>query len=115
MASKHSQKWLIFLVLGMMALKWNSAKAQSSTNSCTNVLLSMSSCLNFITGNSSSPASSCCSSLANVVNSQPQCLCAALGTGAASTLGVAINQTQALALPNVCNVQTPSASQCNGT
>ncbi|KAL9243064.1 hypothetical protein vseg_016997 [Gypsophila vaccaria] len=74
----------------------------------------MSSCLNYITGNSSTPASSCCSALANVVQSQPQCLCSALSSGAASSLGVAINQTRALELPKSCNVQTPPASKCNG-
>ncbi|KNA23761.1 hypothetical protein SOVF_022250 [Spinacia oleracea] len=96
-----------------MASTWNGVKAQSGTNSCTTVLLTMASCLNFITGNSSSPASSCCSALSSVVQSQPQCLCAALNSGAAASLGVAINQTRALGLPNACNVQTPSVSQCN--
>ncbi|GJW06511.1 sister-chromatid cohesion protein 3 [Tanacetum coccineum] len=45
---------------------------------CTNVLIGMSSCLNYVTGSSKTPTSSCCSSLANVVQSQPQCLCSAL-------------------------------------
>ena len=114
MASKMSHLWLVFLVLGMTLLTYNGANAQSSINSCTSVLISMSSCLNYISGNSSSPASSCCSSLANVVNSQPQCLCAVLNSGAASSLGVSINQTRALELPKACNVQTPSASRCSG-
>ncbi|CAO2818901.1 unnamed protein product [Amaranthus hypochondriacus] len=109
-----SHLWLVFLVLGMTFLTYNGANAQSSTNSCTSVLISMSSCLNYISGNSSSPASSCCSSLANVVNSQPQCLCAVLNSGAASSLGVSINQTRALELPKACNVQTPSVSRCSG-
>ncbi|XP_010679074.2 non-specific lipid transfer protein GPI-anchored 5 [Beta vulgaris subsp. vulgaris] len=114
MASRGSQVWLVLLLLAI-ALTWGGAKAQSSSNSCTSVLLSMSSCLNFITGNSSAPASSCCSALSNVVQSQPQCLCSALSSGAASSLGVAINQTRALGLPNACNVQTPPTSQCNGS
>ncbi|XP_021762718.1 non-specific lipid transfer protein GPI-anchored 2-like [Chenopodium quinoa] len=114
MASRGSKVCLVLLVL-VMALTWNGVKAQSGGNSCTSVLLSMSSCLNFITGNSSSPASSCCSALSNVVQSQPQCLCSALSSGAASSLGVAINQTRALGLPNACNVQTPPVSQCGGT
>ncbi|KAL2935814.1 hypothetical protein RDABS01_018932 [Bienertia sinuspersici] len=115
MASKRSATWSLLLVLVLvLASTYNGAKAQSSTSSCTSVLMSMSSCLNFITNNSSSPASSCCSALSNVVQSQPQCLCAALSSGAASSLGVAINQTRALDLPNVCNVQTPPVSQCGG-
>ncbi|XP_034672579.1 non-specific lipid-transfer protein-like protein At2g13820, partial [Vitis riparia] len=58
------------------------------------------------------PSSSCCSQLASVVQSQPQCLCLVLNGGGA-TLGINVNQTLALALPGACYVQTPLASQCN--
>ncbi|KAI3798162.1 hypothetical protein L1987_33431 [Smallanthus sonchifolius] len=85
--------------------------AQSSSG-CTNVIISMSPCLNYITGNSSTPSSGCCTQLASVVKSQPQCLCEVLN-GGGSSLGLNINQTQALELPGACNVQTPPTSQCN--
>jgi hypothetical protein len=85
------------------------ATAQSG---CTSALLGMSSCLNFITGNTSTPSSSCCSQLGNVVQSQPQCLCQVLN-GAGVNLGLSINRTLALTLPGACNVQTPPVSQCN--
>ncbi|XP_027361687.1 non-specific lipid-transfer protein-like protein At2g13820 isoform X2 [Abrus precatorius] len=97
------------LVLIVMAMLSAGAAAQSS---CTNVLVSMSPCLNYITGNSSTPSSGCCSQLASVVRSQPQCLCQVL-SGGGSSLGMNINQTQALALPGACKVQTPPISQCN--
>ncbi|GMI66507.1 glycosylphosphatidylinositol-anchored lipid protein transfer 5 [Hibiscus trionum] len=91
---------------------WTGSTAQSSSG-CTNVLISMSPCLDYIQGNSSRPSSSCCSQLGNVVRSNPQCLCQVLN-GGASSLGVSVNQTQAMALPTACNVRTPPASQCNG-
>lgn len=99
------------LVLVLVASFWAMASAQSS--GCTNTLISLSPCLNYIQGNSSTPSSGCCSQLSNVVNSQPQCLCEALN-GGSSSLGININQTQALALPGACKVQTPPLSQCNG-
>lgn len=99
----------ICLVLVVMAMLCAGAAAQSS---CTNVLVSLSPCLNYITGNSSTPSSGCCSQLASVVRSQPQCLCQVL-SGGGSSLGLNINQTQALALPGACKVQTPPTSQCN--
>ena len=86
--------------------------AQSSSG-CTNVIISMSPCLNYISGNSSTPSSGCCTQLASVVKSQPQCLCEVLN-GGGSSLGLNINQSQALELPKACNVQTPPTSQCNG-
>ncbi|CAL5395436.1 unnamed protein product [Camellia sinensis] len=99
------------VILAMMAVLWAGVAAQSSS-SCTNAIISMSSCLNYITGNSLTPSSGCCSQFANVVRSQPQCLCQLL-SGGGSTLGININQTRALALPRACNVQTPPISRCN--
>ncbi|KAK9288431.1 hypothetical protein L1049_016888 [Liquidambar formosana] len=106
MASKGIEMGL-FMVL--VAMFWARAMAQSG---CTSVLIGMAPCLSYVSGSASTPSSSCCSQLASVVKSQPQCLCAALN-GGGSALGVTINQTLALALPGACNVQTPPVSQCN--
>ncbi|EXB63475.1 Non-specific lipid-transfer protein-like protein [Morus notabilis] len=98
------------LVLVLVASFWAMASAQSS--GCTNTIISLSPCLNYIQGNSSTPSSGCCSQLSSVVSSQPKCLCEVLN-GGSSSLGININQTQALALPGACKVQTPPLSQCN--
>ncbi|XP_062213303.1 non-specific lipid transfer protein GPI-anchored 5-like [Phragmites australis] len=67
--------------------------------------------MDYISGNeASTPSSSCCSQLRTVVQSKPQCLCAAIGGDASSSLGgVTIDRTRALGLPAACNVQTPPA------
>ncbi|XP_075512319.1 non-specific lipid transfer protein GPI-anchored 5-like [Primulina tabacum] len=98
------------LAMILVAMLWPYAASQS--NDCTSVIISMSPCLNFISGNSSTPSVACCSQLRNVVGSEPQCLCQVLN-GGGSNLGLNINQTRALALPKACNVQTPSVSKCN--
>ncbi|KAL8214241.1 hypothetical protein R6Q57_003690 [Mikania cordata] len=107
---QKTNRILMILVITMAALHGGSM-AQSS--GCTSVLISLSPCLNYISGNTSTPSSGCCTQLASVVQSQPQCLCQVLN-GGGSSLGLNINQTQALELPNACNVQTPPTSQCNG-
>ncbi|CAL9081094.1 unnamed protein product [Musa textilis] len=84
----------------------------SAQSGCTSAIVGLAPCLNYITGNSSTPSSSCCSQLASVVESQPACLCSVLNGGAAS-LGITINQTRSLALPAECKVQTPPISECN--
>ncbi|XP_010938077.1 non-specific lipid transfer protein GPI-anchored 15 [Elaeis guineensis] len=99
----------IGLALALVSMLFAHVSAQSG---CTTVILSLAPCLNYITGNSSTPSSSCCSQLASVVQSQPRCLCTLLN-GGASSLGITINQTLALALPGACKVQTPPVSQCN--
>ncbi|KAJ0982525.1 hypothetical protein J5N97_010780 [Dioscorea zingiberensis] len=63
-------------------------------------------------GESSTPSVPCCTQLASVVKSDPECLCELLNGGGAS-MGITINRTQALALPAACNVQTPPISECN--
>ncbi|KAH7522291.1 hypothetical protein FEM48_Zijuj07G0122700 [Ziziphus jujuba var. spinosa] len=93
-----------------MTMLWVRSVAQQSD--CTNVLISMAPCLNYVSGSSSTPSSSCCSQLANVVQKEPQCLCVALNGGGAS-LGININKTLALALPGACNVRTPPVSRCD--
>ncbi|KAG6783899.1 hypothetical protein POTOM_009581 [Populus tomentosa] len=106
MASRGTR---VGLVLLLVAITCGGAMAQSS---CTNTLMSLAPCLNYITGNSTSPSSSCCSQLGNVVQTSPQCLCLLLNNSGAS-LGINVNQTLALNLPGSCKVQTPPISQCN--
>ncbi|XVF80816.1 hypothetical protein PTKIN_Ptkin15bG0105600 [Pterospermum kingtungense] len=105
MGSRGVEMGLILVVL--VGMLWTGANAQS----CITALTSLAPCLNYITGNSSTPSSACCSQLKSVVQSSPQCLCSALNGGA--SLGIAINQTLALQLPGACRVQTPPVSQCN--
>jgi hypothetical protein len=87
------------------------ASAQSSSG-CTSTLISMSSCLNYITGNETAPPKSCCTALATVVTSKPECLCVALNSDP-TALGIDnVNKTRALGLPAECNVKTPPLSNC---
>ncbi|KAJ6336021.1 hypothetical protein OIU78_012593 [Salix suchowensis] len=74
----------------------------------------MSPCLNYITGNSSTPSSSCCTQLANVYVKSLIVLPPHSGSGQ-SLMGVNIVQTRALALPGACTVQTPSIGRCNAS
>ncbi|KAG6532028.1 hypothetical protein ZIOFF_005866 [Zingiber officinale] len=109
MAVSKSIKLLLGLGL-MVGFVLDRASAQSG---CTSVIISMAPCLGYVTGNASTPSSSCCSQLSSVLQSRPECLCSMLNGGAAS-LGITVNQTRALAIPAACNVQTPPVSACDG-
>lgn len=105
---------LLSMVLVVMALR--GVTVAQFDSSCANILLSLSPCLDYITENSSIPSSGCCSQLASVVGSQPQCLCEVVNGGASSiAASLNINQTRAFALPATCNVQTPPINACRGT
>ncbi|XP_068634898.1 non-specific lipid transfer protein GPI-anchored 5-like [Aristolochia californica] len=98
-----------FMIVLVATTLWTGARAQSS---CTTALVSLSPCLSYVTGNSTTPSASCCTQLTTVVNTQMRCLCMVLN-GGASSIGTAFNQTQALTLPGACKIQTPPVSQCN--
>ncbi|KVI12393.1 Bifunctional inhibitor/plant lipid transfer protein/seed storage helical domain-containing protein, partial [Cynara cardunculus var. scolymus] len=110
MAPKRQE--VMGVVLVMMVMVWGGARAQSS--GCTNTLMGLASCLNYVTGNTSTPSPSCCSQLSTVVQSQPLCLCSLLN-GNGPNIGVTINQTLAITLPGACKVQTPPISRCNAS
>nr|XP_043638380.1 non-specific lipid transfer protein GPI-anchored 5-like [Erigeron canadensis] len=99
-----------FKVFGLVLVAlWSVAMAQSG---CTTALVSLSPCLSYVSGNTSTPSSTCCSQLAIVVQSQPRCLCVFTGDGSGAPPGLNINQTLAMALPSACNIQTPPVSRC---
>ncbi|KAI5680247.1 hypothetical protein M9H77_01474 [Catharanthus roseus] len=103
----------VLVLLFVTVVFWSEAESQSSD--CNNVIVSLSPCLDYITGNSSSsPSSQCCNQLSNVIKAQAQCLCEVIN-GNSSSHGVKINQTRAFELPGACNLQTPSISRCNVT
>ncbi|CAL9767474.1 unnamed protein product [Musa acuminata subsp. burmannicoides] len=98
------------VALAVMAIMLSAlASAQSG---CTTAIISLAPCLSYITGNTSTLSSSCCSQLDRVVQSQPACLCSVHNVWA-SSLGVTINQTRSLAMLAACNVETPPISECN--
>ncbi|CAN4091304.1 unnamed protein product [Withania somnifera] len=108
MASKGITIIFMALVVIMSMISVQMVMAQSD---CTSTLITMASCLSFVTGSAKTPSTSCCSALSGVLQSNPRCLCVIVN-GGGSSLGVQINQTQALALPSACNLQTPPVSKC---
>jgi len=99
------------LTMGLFLVTLTLLYAGVTTQSnCTDRLVSLIPCLDYVRGNSPTPNTWCCTHLDNVVKSQPECLCLIIGGKLGSSLG--INQTLALALPAACNVETPPVSEC---
>nr|GEX19888.1 non-specific lipid-transfer protein-like protein At2g13820 [Tanacetum cinerariifolium] len=109
MVSNWSAMFGIVVVVVMVILS-GGAMAQSG---CRSAIVSLSPCIEYVSGNLSSPSHSCCSQLTNVISSQPRCLCA-LVSGDHTTTGFHINETVALGLPDDCNIQAPPLSRCDG-
>ncbi|CAN8242084.1 unnamed protein product [Cochlearia groenlandica] len=97
--------------IALMAALWTLTKAQPSS-SCVTTLTTLSPCLGYITGNTTIPTQTCCSLLDSVIKSSPQCICSAVNSPIPN-IGLNINRTQALQLPNACKIQAPPLTQCN--
>ncbi|XP_006352768.1 non-specific lipid-transfer protein-like protein At5g64080 isoform X2 [Solanum tuberosum] len=91
-----------------------SIQVSGQSDNCQQVIVGLAPCLDYIQGNATKPSSGCCTQLATILKNEPQCLCQMINGGASSSLGINVNQTQAMALPKACNVQTPSVSLCKG-
>lgn len=114
-AATQAATVLLLLAALVLAAGPGGARAQSASPSsqCTSALVSLSPCLSYISGNVSAAPPSCCAQLGKVVQSDPQCLCVALSADPAS-LGLTVNRTRALGLPDACKVTTPDVSNCKG-
>eukprot|EP01018_Ginkgo_biloba_P022172 Gb_02443 [translate_table: standard] len=89
------------------------AQTPPTSTGCTNAFVSLNPCLGYITGTSNVSNPACCTALAAAANNAASCLCQFFGTS--NPLGFPINQTQALTLPGLCNVNTPPLIQCTGS
>ncbi|KAL5198726.1 hypothetical protein ABZP36_002238 [Zizania latifolia] len=97
------------------------ATGQAVTASCTaSLITSFTPCFSFITGSASgngtaagaAPTADCCRSLAAVINTSTSCACLIL-TGNVP-LGIPINRTLAVTLPQACNAMSVPL-QCRDT
>jgi hypothetical protein len=82
---------------------------------CTNPILSLSPCLEFVAGlenAAAQPSKDCCLALANVLAHEPACLC--LLFWSRDLLGFPIDLTLAVSLPAACNISA-SPETCKGT
>uniref|UniRef100_A0A0E0LHP9 Bifunctional inhibitor/plant lipid transfer protein/seed storage helical domain-containing protein n=1 Tax=Oryza punctata TaxID=4537 RepID=A0A0E0LHP9_ORYPU len=101
----------VVAVMVAAAMAMLASRAASQNNGCSSVMMTLSPCLDYISGKSPIPEFTCCTTLAGVVQSDPRCLCMVLD-GSAASFGISINHTRALELPGVCKVQAPPISQC---
>ncbi|KAG9453047.1 hypothetical protein H6P81_005951 [Aristolochia fimbriata] len=97
---------LVCSLIGHSASDFASDQAE-----CTDSLVGLSVCLQYVSGSAQAPTSDCCKGLAQVVQKSKRCLCILVKDRDNPNLGLKINATRALTLPATCNNPT-SISQC---
>ncbi|MQM14561.1 hypothetical protein Taro_047494 [Colocasia esculenta] len=111
--SKESQTAAAMLLVVVLLLAAEAAAADEKA--CMSSIVSLMPCLPYTENKAPEPSAPCCRNLAQVVQSQPICLCAVLDGEASQWMGIPVNVSRALALPPACSVQTPPTSECNCT
>lgn len=103
--------FLIFLFIASTVQSQNSSSGPSISQ-CGTGLMPLAPCAPFVQGRTSNPGVSCCVNLRQVYDQQTACLCLLLNETTLSS--IPINQTLALQLPALCNLQV-DRSTCSGT
>ncbi|XP_020590845.1 protein YLS3-like [Phalaenopsis equestris] len=99
---------LLLLLLLAGAAKSDFAKDREE---CANTLAGLATCLTYVQGSSAVPTPDCCAGLKGVLSSSPKCLCVLIKDRDNPSLGVHINLTRALILPETCKASA-NISHC---
>ncbi|CAH8383082.1 unnamed protein product [Eruca vesicaria subsp. sativa] len=75
-----------------------------STSDCTSVIYDMFDCLSYLTpgSNDTKPTKVCCGGILSVLQYNPNCVC--VGIERSKTMGFAVNNTRARAMPTTCKL-----------
>ncbi|KAJ0243106.1 Bifunctional inhibitor/plant lipid transfer protein/seed storage helical domain-containing protein [Hirschfeldia incana] len=75
-----------------------------SNTDCSSVIYDMMDCLTFLTpgSNDTKPTKVCCGGIQSVVQYNPNCVC--IGLASSKDMGIALNNTRALAMPTICKL-----------
>ncbi|ESQ38727.1 hypothetical protein EUTSA_v10028961mg [Eutrema salsugineum] len=95
------------------ARKSNPAKSPSvvatpapgpSNSDCSTVIYDMMDCLSYLTpgSNDTMPGKACCDGIESVLKYNPKCIC--VGLQSSQSMGMALNNTRALAVPKTCKI-----------
>ncbi|KAG6605872.1 Protein YLS3 [Cucurbita argyrosperma subsp. argyrosperma] len=89
---------LALLFLGLVTSNVDQDRAE-----CTDQVVGLATCLPYVGGEAKAPTPDCCSGLRLVVQKSMKCLCVLIKDRNDPTLGLKVNLTLALGLPNVCH------------
>ncbi|KAJ8760020.1 hypothetical protein K2173_010876 [Erythroxylum novogranatense] len=98
-------------ILVLVLLSMASSDVQQDRAECTEQLVSLSTCLPFVGGQSKAPTLDCCSGLKQVLGKSKKCLCILIRDRDDPSLGLKINGTLAAGLPNTCHAPA-NVSEC---
>ncbi|KAG6386489.1 hypothetical protein SASPL_155392 [Salvia splendens] len=102
--SKMDSKDLFFGYLSIFIILFNFAVCDvaSDRQKCENQLIGLATCLPYVGGEAKAPASDCCTGFKQVLRDSRECICLLIKDRDDPSLGLKINATRALSLPDKC-------------
>ncbi|CAK9310317.1 unnamed protein product [Citrullus colocynthis] len=105
-------KWLLLtLLLTSPTVSFVVGDDEKDKEECTQQLAGMATCLPYVSGDAKAPTPDCCSGLKEVLKNNKKCLCVIVKDRNDPDLGLQINVTLALGLPDTCHA-TANVSNC---
>ncbi|KAL1565722.1 non-specific lipid transfer protein GPI-anchored 6-like [Salvia divinorum] len=97
-------KDLFFGYLSIFIILFNFAvcDVKSDRQKCENQLIGLATCLPYVGGEAKAPASDCCTGFKQVLRDSRECICLLIKDRDDPSLGLKINATRALSLPDKC-------------
>ncbi|CAH9106713.1 unnamed protein product [Cuscuta epithymum] len=107
MASKFVPFFFFMVLLAGLA----SSDVSKDKAECAEQLVGIATCLPYVSDEARTPPRDCCAGLKGVIEKSKKCICILVKDRNDASLGLKINSTRALGLPDLC--QTPAnVSQC---
>ncbi|KAF8378014.1 hypothetical protein HHK36_029347 [Tetracentron sinense] len=106
---------LCFLLIFSLYNSICSAAEAPIDQRCSNEFTKVTPCLNYATGKAASPTNECCTSVTEISNRDPACLCFIIQQthkGAPSLKSLGIQEARLLQLGSVCKVANASITEC---
>ncbi|PKA58265.1 putative GPI-anchored protein [Apostasia shenzhenica] len=111
MASPAAAAAMAVAVALLMAAPAARSDLAKDKQECANQLVGLATCLVYVQGSAAAPTPDCCSGLKEVLAKSPKCLCLLIRDRNDPDLGIAINLTRALSLPDSCHAAA-NISRC---
>ncbi|KAE9602979.1 hypothetical protein Lal_00049414 [Lupinus albus] len=111
MGSKRATNIALSSTLMLLLVSFASSNINQDKAKCSEQLIGLANCLPYVADKAKSPTIECCTGLKMVIDKSKMCLCVLIKDRDDPSLGLKINVSQALNLPNACHTKT-NLTQC---
>ncbi|GAA0162209.1 hypothetical protein LIER_18351 [Lithospermum erythrorhizon] len=99
-------------ILALSLISSATSDLAKDRGNCADQLVGLATCLPYVGGDAKTPTTDCCTGLEQVLKNSKKCLCVLVKDRNDPNLGLKINATLALGLPDKCHAPHADVSKC---